>query len=89
MVEALKVTKEKAEVIVYTQQHRIEGQIHLHPGSRLTDFMNVKTGLGFMPITNAKVYTLSGEKLLHTADLLDINKNLVVMILPKASESET
>lgn len=86
MVEALKVTKEKAEVVVYTQQHRIEGEVHLHPGSRFTDFMNVKTGLGFMPITNAKVYTLSGDKLLHTVDLLNINKSSIVIIFPKASE---
>ena len=81
----VKVEKATVDVIVFTQQHRIEGKAHLFPGGRLTDFMNAPAGFGFIPITDAKIYSLATGKLLYNVDLLNINKNLVVLAFPQAS----
>jgi hypothetical protein len=73
------VEKMETGVIIFTQQHRIEGKAHIYPGGRFTDFMNAPTGLGFMPITDAKIYSLADGKLLYAVDFLSVNKNLVVI----------
>jgi hypothetical protein len=82
----VKVRKAIIDVIIFTQQHRIEGKAHLSSGGRFTDFMNAPTRLGFIPITDAKIYSLATDKLLYSIDLLNINKNLVVLAFPQASE---
>jgi len=79
------VKKATPDVIIFTQQHRIEGKAYLLPGGRFTDFMNAPTGLGFIPITDAKIYSLAEDKLLYTVDFLNVNKNLVVLAFPQAS----
>ena len=43
----------KTEVIILTKDFRIEGQIDLVPGARLTDFMNQTTK--FMVVTDTKI----------------------------------
>lgn len=86
-MKALKVEKEKVDVVIYTQHHRIEGTIHPHPSTRLTDFMNITTGSGFIPITDAKIYSLPDERLLYSVDFLNINKNYIIMIFPKTTAS--
>jgi hypothetical protein len=73
------VRKTETDVVIFTQQHRIEGKAHILPGARFTDFMNTTTGFGFMPITDAKIYNLADGKLLYAVDFLSVNKNLVVM----------
>lgn len=79
----LRVEKVKIEAVIYTQQHRIKGEVYLLKGSRFTDFMNAAARYGFMPVTNAKVYSLSEGKLLYKAPFLNVNKNFVVMAIPK------
>ncbi len=82
---ALRIEKGKIEAVIYTQQHKIEGEVYLIKGSRFTDFMNAAARYGFMPVTNAKVYSLSKNKLLCKTPFLNVNKNFVVMAIPKSS----
>ncbi len=82
---ALGIEKRKIEVVIYTQQHKIEGEVWLHKGAgRFTDFMNATTRFGFMPVTNVKVYPVLEDKLLYTVPLLNINKSFIVMAFPKS-----
>jgi hypothetical protein len=83
MAKPLFVNKDKSQVVIFTASHRIEGEIHVYSGSRLTDFMEAKTNYGFMAVTNATVFPLSGDKALYSVRFLNVNKNFVVMIVPK------
>jgi hypothetical protein len=79
----MRVEKSQTSVVILTQWCRIEGKIHVIPGSRITDFMNSSTGQTFIPITEARVYPLSGETPLYSADFLDVNKNYIIVIIPQ------
>lgn len=81
-VNPLKAKRDRVEVMIYTQNHRVEGEVHTQPGGRLTDFVNSRGDQSFIPVTNAKVYDMSGEKQLFTADFLAVNKNGISMIFP-------
>lgn len=78
---SLKVEKSPTSVVIFTECHRIEGKIHAFPGSRLTDFMNTNTGQTFLPVTEARVYPLSGETPLYTLDFLNVNRNHITLII--------
>ena len=79
----MRVEKSQTSVVILTQWCRIEGKIHALPGSRLTEFMNSSTGQTFIPITEARVYPLSGETPFYTADFLNVNKNYIIVIIPQ------
>lgn len=85
---ALKVEKNPTSVVIFTGCHRIEGKIHIFPGSRLTDFMNTNTGQTFLPVTEARVYPLSGETPLYTSEFLNVNRNHVTSIIPQKTLGE-
>ncbi len=73
-------SKEKRRVIILTNSVRIEGEMHLVSGTRLTDIVNVKTK-DFFPITNAKVFADSGEAM-YDLDYLAVNRETIVAIFP-------
>jgi len=74
---------EKMEVVIYTQTHKIVGNIHSTPGSRLVDFINSKASDLFMVVTDATVYELPDEKLIQVAEYFAINRGAIVMVFPK------
>lgn len=80
----MKGKREKLEVVIYTQTHKIVGTVHTMPASRLVDFMNSKTADLFIVVTDANVYSLPGEKLLQAADFFVINKTTIMMVFPKS-----
>jgi hypothetical protein len=82
--KAMHGKRDRIEVIIYTQTHKIVGTMHTMPASRLVDFINAKTADLFVAVTHAKVYSLPDEKLLQTTDFLAINKKEIVMVFPKA-----
>jgi hypothetical protein len=77
----MKIPKTPTSVVIFTQCHRIEGKIHTPAGARLTDFMNASTAQTFLPVTEARVYPLSGDQPLYTSDFLSVNRNHVTLIL--------
>lgn len=76
----VKAVKERIPVVLLTTSYRLEGEMHVVPGGRLLDEINKERG--FIPLTNATVYDVSGETPLDTLDFIAVNKNLVVMIAP-------
>lgn len=80
---------EKLEVVIYTQTHKVVGNIHSTPGSRLVDFINSKAPDLFMVVTDATVYELPGEKLIQVAEYFAINKGAIVMVFPKEPAAPT
>jgi len=77
-----RVKKEKVPVKIQTLQNRIEGNIYLLSNTRITDMLN-QEGYHFIPITDAKIYSLKAGSLIDEAEFVAINKNQVVLILEK------
>jgi hypothetical protein len=73
-------SKDKLKVVILTNTIRVEGEMHLVSGTRLTDIVNVKTK-DFFPITNAKIFADSGETL-YDLDYVAINREEIVAIFP-------
>ena len=76
--------RDRIEVIIYTQTHKIVGTVHTMPASRLVDFMNSKAADLFVVVTDANVYMLPEEQLLQAADFFAVNKKAITMVFPKA-----
>ncbi|UCD70613.1 MAG: hypothetical protein JSW70_06290 [Syntrophobacterales bacterium] len=77
-----RVKKEKITVKIQTLQNRIEGNVYLLPNARITDMLN-QEGSQFIPITDAKIYSLKSGSLVDEAEFVTINKNQVVLIVEK------
>ncbi len=73
--------KTKMRVVICTSLYRVEGDMYLVPGSRLTDIVNVKTK-DFFPITDAKILSPTEDKVLYTLDFVAINREEIIMIFP-------
>ncbi len=72
----------KTDVVILTADFRIEGEIDLMPGARLTDFMNeAKT---FMVVTKAKVSN-HDEKELLKSEFINVLVESIEIILPAES----
>jgi hypothetical protein len=75
--------REKLEVVIYSQTHKIIGSVHTMPAHRLIDFLNSKATDLFIIVTDANIYTLPEEKLLQAVDFFAINKKAIMMVFPK------
>ena len=77
---SLRIPKERRDVVIYTRNHKIEGEVYLLLDSRLSDELNVRIR-EFLPVTNARIYTLSGDSLIYSADFVTINKHSIDLVL--------
>ena len=84
---SLRVPKERREVIIFTRNHKIEGEMYLLMDSRISDELNVKAK-EFVPLTNARIYNLRGDSLMYVTDFLTINKHSIDMVLTRPSAGE-
>ena len=73
-------TKETIRVMIILRDYRIEGDMHLVSGSRLTDIVNLKTK-DFFPITDAKIFSLLGEAL-YSLNYVAVNRDAIAAIFP-------
>lgn len=73
-------SKEQIKVVILTDSYRIEGEMYLVAGSRLTDSVNVKTK-DFFPITNAKIFSKSGD-ILYSLGYVAVNRDVIMAIFP-------
>ncbi|MCK4533295.1 hypothetical protein KAU39_05865 [bacterium] len=74
-------TTEERKVIVFLDDYRIEGTIHLHFEQRLLDFINVMDiNKGFFPMTEAKIYSLKNNQLFDSVEFISINREKVTLM---------
>lgn len=76
----MRVPKERKEVVIYTRNHKIEGEMYLLVDSRISDELNIRVR-EFIPVTNARIFTLSGDSLLYQTDFVTVNKMSIDMVL--------
>ena len=68
----------KTQVIILTKHFRIEGEIDLLPGARLTDFMN--NSKEFMAVTSARVADHDGKELLKEEFINVLIRNIEIIL---------
>lgn len=70
----------RTQVVILTRKFRIEGEIDLIPGARLTDFMNA-VNQNFMVVTDALVVDHDGQEILRGM-FIDVLVSNIEIILP-------
>ncbi len=73
--------KDRVRVAIATQMYRIEGEMYVLSGSRLTDALNSKAK-DFFALTDAKVYSLTTDQLLYEPSYLAVNRDSIAMVFP-------
>jgi hypothetical protein len=76
----MRIPKERKEVVIYTRNHKIEGEMYLLVDSRISDELNIRVR-EFIPVTNARIFTLNGDSLLYQTDFVTVNKQAIDMVL--------
>jgi hypothetical protein len=73
--------KDTVRVSIFTKDHRIEGDMHILEGSRLTDALNSKSK-DFYAITNAHVWRLGTDELLASPPYIAVARETMTAIFP-------
>lgn len=74
-------SKDKVRVTVVTSSYRIEGDLHVLTGSRLTDALNSKSK-DFFAITDAKVIRIADEAVLYSPSYIAVNREAIDAVFP-------
>ena len=77
-----KPVRDEIGVIIYLSNCKIKGKMFLPPGGRVSDFVNSPVRQ-FIPVTDAEIDSISGEKWSYRVKFLNLNKNEVVTIFPE------
>jgi hypothetical protein len=85
--DTAKKRREMSLVVLITERIRVEGEVHVRPGERLTDFMNTRDNQ-FIAVTHARVYDSLEGKLVFTVDFLDINRDSIIIAFPVANSAQ-
>lgn len=73
------VAKSKVRVVVVLDTWRIEGDMHVLQGSRLTDALNSKAK-DFLAVTDAVIYEAKSGTLLFQTPYLALNREAISLI---------
>lgn len=73
------VQKETINAIIRTSGEKIEGKISKLPNNRLLDMLNQGDD-SFIPVTDAKVYSLITGNVLFESEFLAVNKINIILI---------
>jgi hypothetical protein len=74
--------KEKLRVEIFTANQRIQADIFIFPGARLTDIMTAREAQSFIALTNVVAFDVGNGSELFRTDFANINKNHIVLIHP-------
>ena len=73
--------KDRVRVVIATPMYRIEGEMYVLSGSRLTDALNSKAK-DFFALTDAKVFRIDSGELVYEPSYLAVNRDAIAMIFP-------
>jgi hypothetical protein len=73
------VSKAKVRVVAVVEGWRIEGDMHILSGSRLTDAINSKAK-DFLAVTDASIFDASSGAVLFETPYLALNRDAISMI---------
>jgi hypothetical protein len=78
--------KDKTRVVILTESLRIEGDIGLLPGVRLTDYMTESKI--FLAVSNVTV-TDHNDNLRLSGSIINVHRDKIVVIKPVAEEDDS
>lgn len=73
--------KEHVRCMMVTGPWRIEGDVHVLSGSRLTDTLNSKAN-DFLAVTEATVYDIESGKQLFRPPYIAVNRTTISAVFP-------
>jgi len=73
--------KDKVRCIMVVGTWRVEGDVHVLSGSRLTDTLNAKVQ-GFFAVTDAVISDLATGDVLHSPHYIAVNRSTVSLVFP-------
>ena len=76
-----RLNKKTVQVVIATAAHIVRGTMHIMPDSRFRDDLN--NNEHFIAVTDADIFDPSGSTLLYHNDLLILNKDQIVWLLPQ------
>jgi len=76
--------KETIRIMAITKDHRIEGDMHILEGSRLTDSLNSRSK-DFYALTNAHIYRLGDNQLVASPEYVAVAREGITAIFPAAN----
>ncbi|PKQ15429.1 MAG: hypothetical protein CVT67_09410 [Actinobacteria bacterium HGW-Actinobacteria-7] len=74
-------SKDKVRCVLAVEHWRIEGDVHLLEGSRLTDSMNSKAK-DFIAVTDAVVFDAASGRELFRPPYMAVNRTLIAVVFP-------
>ncbi len=74
-------SKDSIPVVIVTLTHRIEGDLHVLAGSRLTDALNSKSK-DYLAVTNAKIFSPTECDQQYEAEYIAVNRDAISFIFP-------
>jgi hypothetical protein len=77
--KAMMVSKAKVRIFAVVDGWRIEGDLHVLSGSRLTDAINSRTK-DFLAVTDAQIFDTKTNALLFETGFLALNRDSISMI---------
>jgi hypothetical protein len=77
-----RIEKDSFEAVIYTNNMKLVGQVHVLPQERLTDFLGTTT-LSFVPLTDVTFYDLRTQQMLGQSKFLSLNKSEIIIIYPR------
>jgi len=77
--QAMFVSKSKVRIVAVVDGWRIEGDLHILSGSRLTDSINSKAK-DFLAVTDARIFEANTSALLFETPYLALNRDSISMV---------
>lgn len=78
-------SKDRVRVMIITNGYRIEGDLHVLVGSRLTDALNSKTK-DYFALTDATVWVAGRDDPMYKPPYLAVNRESIACIFPIDSD---
>lgn len=79
------VSKDTISAIIQTTTNRIQGNVYLRTGERVSDMLNRSET--FLAITDATIFDAGGQQIL-TLDFLAVNTQHIVWLAPEEDKAE-
>ena len=77
----VKIQKEKRSVTAYTYHYKIKGKVFTPTGGRLSDFIGSVGQKKFIPVADAVVTDIFGNKICKT-DFMELNIDEIIFLIP-------
>lgn len=74
-------SKDKVRCVMVVGQWRVEADLHVLSGSRLTDALNSKAK-DFIAVTDAKVFEMVSGQQIFAPEYLAVNRDTISVIFP-------